>query len=517
MSIISIYGAHDASVCFKDKNKNIRIFELERFIKQRYAALTNIYDIYPFPNESQYINFLNLIKQNVNDPFTTCYYNNIFDNDIKLISNILQINEFKKCDHHRGHALCSFYQSPFEESLIISFDGGGHDQYGNISYFNIYYGNKKNHTLNHIKKINLNFGTAYGGLGIPITEIKKSTHTNSYAGKLMGLSAYGKVINKWVDYIKNYYYTLNIQELFDYINLKCGENTISEFDSYNLAATSQFVFEILFIQQVYDVIKEYNMPICLSGGCALNVLNNQNLKNHTKLPIYIPPNPNDSGLSFGFYIDNQFESNECNITFSGIDIINIDKLETYKKVHRNDLVDYEKLSEYILDGNIVSTLIENSECGPRALGNRSIICYPSNPDLKNLLNSKIKFREWFRPFAPVVLLEDVSLYFDFNEESKYMSFCPKIRSEYSTIFPAITHFDNTCRVQTVTESNKLLYSLLKCLKNKDRPAILLNTSFNIKGKPLITDLDDAFHVLNTLPIDALIVNSSIFYKNNKLG
>ncbi|KKL10380.1 hypothetical protein LCGC14_2556410, partial [marine sediment metagenome] len=182
--------------------------------------------------------------------------------------------------------------------------------------------------------------------------------------------------------------------------------------------------------------------------------------------------------------------------------------------HKGKKIDNSGIIEIINSGKIVGLMYGNSECGPRALGNRSIICDPSISNMKDILNNKVKHREWFRPFAPVVQLEKASKYFEFNSySSPYMSFASKIKKEYIGKFPAINHVDNTARLQTVTKKQHFLfYDLLTEYRKKFNKDILLNTSFNIKSKPILTRISDAIEILNTTKIDYVVIEDYIFQK-----
>ena len=167
----------------------------------------------------------------------------------------------------------------------------------------------------------------------------------------------------------------------------------------------------------------------------------------------------------------------------------------------------------IKEGKIGGIIKGYSEVGPRALGNRSIICDPSFPEMKDIINAKVKFREWFRPFAPVCREEDKDLYFDNAFDSEYMSYAPHVKVEYRKVFPSITHEDGTARLQTVTkEQNTLFYDILTELKERGNPAVIMNTSFNIKGKPILTSIEDSFYVLENTELDFIIVDNLIFFK-----
>ena len=171
-----------------------------------------------------------------------------------------------------------------------------------------------------------------------------------------------------------------------------------------------------------------------------------------------------------------------------------------------------------VEGKIIGVARGRSEHGPRALGNRSIICNPAIPEMKDTLNEKVKHREWYRPFAPVVRLEDVSKYFEWQRESRWMSFCPKVREEWREKLSAITHIDGTARVQTVTrEQNEWLYDLLTEFEKQSGIGVLLNTSFNVDGKPILSTIRDAFSILEKTEMDGLIIQNYYFKKTNING
>jgi carbamoyltransferase len=172
-------------------------------------------------------------------------------------------------------------------------------------------------------------------------------------------------------------------------------------------------------------------------------------------------------------------------------------------------MDILEVASLLKDGNIIGVLRGNSEVGPRALGNRSILCDPSFLGMKDKLN-KIKNREWFRPFAPIVKFEDREKYFNFNYDSRFMSFSPTAKVDAINVFPSIAHVDNTARVQTVTQQqNNFLYNLLDKVGGP-----LINTSLNINGEPMITSIEQGLHILNSTSLDYLIVNDIIIKNKN---
>jgi len=160
----------------------------------------------------------------------------------------------------------------------------------------------------------------------------------------------------------------------------------------------------------------------------------------------------------------------------------------------------------IKNKKIIGVMRGRSEHGPRALGNRSILCSASVENMKDILNRKVKNREYYRPFAPIVRYEDVNKYFDWNKESRWMSFCVNVKEEYQNLLKSITHVDNTARVQTITkEQNSFLYDLLTELEILEEIPVLINTSFNIAGKPILNTYKEAIYMLDNTEIDAILL------------
>lgn len=523
---LSIYGSHDASVTFIDKFKQLRIYEYERFIKKRFAMFSSSFDHRNDygSNQNERINFIKLIKKNLlNQNIESILYSELNTNDINLLLEYFPNASFKKIGHHFAHACSGYYSSKFDDAIIFSIDGGGTDN-NSVATTKIYKG-----TLNNITELpcdnSLDFGNPYSATGFPISEIKPgaegptSQHSLAYAGKVMGLCAYGRVIDEWIVPFNTYYDQNNLSELCHAISIPYSFNSIKEEDSYNLAATSQYTFEKKLNNLIVPYVLKYNTNIVLVGGCALNVLYNQKLfelLQEKGLNIYVPPNPNDCGQSYGMYLSEFPEYGKKEMVYNGLEILDFDKINDYISKYNHEDFTYEKIVDYLKEGKIIGIINDNSEVGPRALGNRSIICDPSFPEMKDILNSKVKFREWYRPFAPVCRLEDKDLYFSNSCESKYMSYAPKVKSEYENQLKSIVHIDKSTRLQTTTSEQHTLFNgiLLELKKRKEIP-VILNTSFNIKGFPILTTLEDAFSVLNNTELDLIVTNSMIFKKTLK--
>lgn len=526
---ISIYGSHDSSVSVIFNNKDVKIFELERFTKNRYAAICKSLENHielgkigtPTNLIIDFYNYINSYIINKGYAVNKIYYLNLFDEDIEIIKSIFtNCDNFVKYSHHDAHCRGSLYQSPFEKALVISFDGGGVN-YDGVGYTHIFIDEKGLQSPpNRIDKLNIDFGGPYSWFAKFIKYIKKDPTLSedlpklNYAGKIMGLVAYGTVRNEWIDKIENYYKT-SIGDGFLGDKLGFEYDSMENQEAFDLAATSQYVFEKLALEKFLPYIEKYpDLPIILTGGCALNVLFNQKLKDLTKKDIFVSCNPNDCGLSFGGLLLNENYGDEMiDVTYSGFDIIDESNIDYYRQNFKNKEVTLNEIVSILKKEKIIGVINGSSECGPRALGNRSIICYPVFPNMKDTINKKVKFREWFRPFAPVCKLEEVNKYFEFDSESKFMSFAPKIKQEYSEKLISIAHHDNTARVQTVTrEQHEFFYDLLSCMEKNEMHGVLLNTSFNIKGHPILTTIEDALNVLNSTELDYVLYKNTLFYK-----
>jgi carbamoyltransferase len=261
------------------------------------------------------------------------------------------------------------------------------------------------------------------------------------------------------------------------------------------------------------LVKYPNLPLITVGGCALNILLNTKLRKILDRPVFVPPNPNDSGIAVGMMLNYLKPENAVDITYLGIPILDKHTLMSHVEERRGTELEMGILSKDLSEGKIIGIVRGLSEHGPRALGNRSILCNPAYPDMKDILNSKVKNREWYRPFAPVCRLEDVEKYFNFSGESRWMSFSPTVKEEWREQLTSITHIDNTARVQTVTrEQNPWLYDLIGEFEKHSGIGVLLNTSFNINGKPILSRYTDAIKVYDNSKMDCLVLSDYYFKK-----
>ena len=524
MANISFYGSHNASVVVENQGEIIVVIEVERFLSQKNAGYSQYLVSYTRPFLLKHI--VEYIKDEYGIfEYDKCYFLNsdtIEGNTKVHYQKLIPAKEYIECLHHLSHAACGFYQTDYNEALIVSFDGGGND-----GFFNIYHA-KDRKTINVVEKFNIDLGFPYMSFGDYLGDIRRepalSIGNLVYSGKIMGLCSYGNVNENWLPYFKEYYrkkpdgnnYLQYLSELGSQTNLSFDiNNRMTDQLGWDVAKTSQVAFEEVFIEMIKPFLDKFpNIPLILVGGCGLNILLNTRLHDELNRPVFVPPNPNDCGIATGMMLNHIKPKNAIDITYSGIDILDKHTLMSHVEERHAKPINYEKLIDDLSNGKIVGVVIGNSEHGPRALGNRSIICNPAYDNMKDILNQKVKNREWYRPFAPVCKLEDVSKYFNFSGESRWMGFCPTVKEEWREKLVSITHVDGTARVQTVTEKqNPWLYNLLTEFEKKSGIGVLLNTSFNVDGKPILSRYTDAIQVYDKTQMDCLILNDYYFTKH----
>ena len=467
-------------------------------------------------------------------------------------------------EHHLSHAASAFYPSPFEEAVILTADGVGEWATTTVAI------GKKNNL--EIKK-ELHFPHSLGLLYSAFTYYT-GFKVNSGEYKLMGLAPYGKplyvdkILNNLIDlkddgtFIldQNYFnYSTgltmtnkNFDDLFGEKPRKPETEKITQFHM-DIAASIQNVTEKIMLLLAKSLKKEYEISnLCLAGGVALNcVANGKILQEKIFDNIWVQPAAGDAGGSLGAalaywhidlnkereeidkdnmrgsYLGNEFKENEI-----------IEKLNeigaNYETLSQNEIIN--KTVNDLADGKAVGWFQGRMEFGPRALGNRSILGDPRSDKMQKNLNLKVKYRESFRPFAPSILREDLNNWFEMNTDSPYMLFVSDVKknrtleltSDQKKLFgidllnikkseiPAVTHVDYSARIQTVSkETNPLYYKLIEKFKEKTNCPVLVNTSFNIRGEPIVHTPEDAFKCFMGTELDILVVGNCYLTKTNQ--
>ena len=442
-------------------------------------------------------------------------------------------------EHHMSHAAFAYYNSSHKDAAILVVDA-----VGEMATTSIMKGMNGNISLIKQQFFPHSLGLLYSSftyfLGFTV---------NSDEYKVMGLAPYGDLKdNQTQSFIKiikkelvNVDDSGSIKINEEYFSFMYGLKMINEKkwerlfgikkrktndkinqSHMNLAMAIQKITEDILLNLAKHVKEITNSNhLCISGGCALNCSAMGKIK-ASKIfdSISIPFAPGDDGGAIGatLYL---YSLLNCNIRaivtpylgpkYTNDEIINILKNQTLKFTMLSDSELYEKVSKHISERKIVGWFQDKMEFGPRALGNRSILADPRNAKMKNIINAKVKFRESFRPFAPIVIKEDASRYFSDND-SPYMMFTAKVVKDCNNI-PAVTHLDRTSRVQTVTkEQNEQIYSLLQVFKSKTGCSVLLNTSFNIMGEPIVCSPYDAVKTYIKSGIDILVINQFLIVK-----
>ena len=466
-------------------------------------------------------------------------------------------------DHHLSHAASAFFPSPFNEAVVLTADGVGEWATTTLAI-------GKDNNL-EIKK-EIHFPHSLGLLYSAFTYYT-GFKVNSGEYKLMGLAPYGNPIyedkiKKLVDIKEDGTFRLD-QKYFNYAtgltmtNNKFNDlfgqkprnpqnEKITQFHM-DIAASIQKVTEEIMIKLTKAVRKEYDIKnLCLAGGVALNcVANGKILKEKIFDNIWIQPAAGDAGGSLGaalalWHIDqgNKREINsndDMKGSYLGTEFTQDEIEKELKSIGANfEKVDYENLinktSEFLSNEKAIGWFQGRMEFGPRALGGRSILGDPRSDKMQKNLNLKVKYRESFRPFAPSVLREDVSKWFDINVDSPYMLLVANINSnkkiemteEQKKLFgieklnikrsevPAVTHVDYSARIQTVTkDTNNRYYDLISKFKEKTGCPIIVNTSFNVRGEPIVNTPTDAFNCFMGTELDYLVIGDCILDKNKQ--
>ena len=466
-------------------------------------------------------------------------------------------------DHHLSHAASAFFPSPFDEAIVLTADGVGEWATTTIAI-------GKNNNL-EIKK-EIHFPHSLGLLYSAFTYYA-GFKVNSGEYKLMGLAPYGNPIyedkiKKLIDIkddgtfrlVQKYFnYATGLTMTNDKFNDLFGQKPrnpknekITQFHM-DIASSIQKVTEEIMIRLAKAVRKEYDIKnLCLAGGVALNcVANGKILKEKIFDNIWIQPAAGDAGGSLGaalalWYIE-QGNKRDINLNdemkgsylgpeFTEEEIEKELKLigANYEKLNYDDLI--SKTSEFLSNEKAIGWFQGRMEFGPRALGGRSILGDPRSDKMQKNLNLKVKYRESFRPFAPSVLREDLTEWFDMNVDSPYMLLVSSINSdkkiemtkEQKKLFgidklnlrrsdiPAVTHVDYSARVQTVNEkNNKRYYDLISKFKEKTGCPVIVNTSFNVRGEPIVNTPTDAFNCFMGTELDFLVIGNCILDKKKQ--
>lgn len=484
----------------------------------------------------------------------------------KLKEHDKKFDDIKKInfsEHHFSHAASAFYPSPFKDAVILTLDGVGEwatttIAVGNGSRLEIV---KEIHFPHSLGLLYSSF-TYYAGFKV-----------NSGEYKLMGLAPYGKpkykdlIIDKLLDLKEDGSFKLDMKYFNYATGLTMTNNKFSKLFGHpvrdpkkdllndfhmDIASSIQAVTEEIILRLTKNLAKEYKIKnLCLAGGVALNcVANGKILKEKVFENIWIQPAAGDAGGSLGAalaywhhelkmprqefkdkmqgsYLGPKFENNSIEEKLKFLEA-------NYKKHNTEEIISLA--AKELSNEKTVGWFQGRMEFGPRALGGRSILADPRSEKMQKELNLKIKFRESFRPFAPSILRDDISDWFEIDEDSPYMLLVSEVKKEKQikmtkndenlfgieklnvkrSSIPAITHIDYSARIQTVhKETNPRYYELIKEFKNITKCPILVNTSFNVRGEPIVCSIEDAFNCFMGTNLDVLVIEDFILFKEDQ--
>ena len=469
--------------------------------------------------------------------FVTC--NVLLDN--KVLKDGIIIN------HHLAHAASVFLTSDLKQSAILSVDASGIES-SNATAF--YIGSEDN--IQYIGSPDNMVGNFYNAM----TEIFGYGSGLFKAGTMMGAASYGKpsekIIKNWkklvqpmshrIPYVDDYTFNLwaasyiaekPIKEIYywrendlkylekrssnwQYIHYMIeGNDKVDSLDNFNYAASAQYVLERTIIESVnnlYDITEGLNGGnLCLVGGTFLNCTSNFKTLNEMKFDnLHLYPACGDDGTAVGAALyqsvilnkDGRKKHTISELCYTG---------NEYPDLPNGIPYDEELIAQMLSESKIVAWFQGGSEFGPRALGHRSFLANPTDSKMKDILNKRVKHREWFRPFAPIVLKERCSEWFDINVDSPYMLYTCPVKQPW--LIPAVTHVDGTARVQTLDkETNEKLYNLIKRFEDITGVPVILNTSLNVNGQPIVETPQEALELFHRSDIDAIVIDNKMFIK-----
>ncbi len=468
----------------------------------------------------------------------------------------------KFSEHHLSHASSAFFPSPFEEAAVLCVDGVG--EWATTSAWS---GSGPNLTplweIHFPHSLGLFYSTLTAYLGFKV---------NSGEYKVMGLAPYGEprfanlMLENLLHLNPDGSFSLNLDyfaftkelqmyspKLEDLLGRRARrpEELLDQFHM-DVAASLQLVLERALIPLAKELRRQTSATrLCLSGGVALNCVANSKLLRESGFEdLWIQPSAGDAGGALGaalayYHLAEKGERRVSSVDAQQGSYLGPQFLEAevedflmqnkipYQKLPREEVL--QETSRFLEEGKVIGWFQGRMEFGPRALGHRSILADARRAELQKTLNLKIKYRESFRPFAPVVLEEDASEIFDFDRQSPYMLFVASVRSELRvpltladsskfgieklnvvrSTYPAVTHVDYSARLQTVSrERNPILAELLDVFRKRTQSSVLVNTSFNVRGEPIVCTPEDAYLCFQRTEIDVLVLENFIVTKGS---
>ena len=536
MKIIGFQSGHDVSYCVLENGVPVIHEELERFIREKEPlgdGLKMSFERLPsdYFDDVKYFTYGNLNTRHHGEPVNYSDYDNKMREIIKKNNG-----ELYAIGHHQSHAANAFFSSNYDESLIITIDGSGTDkldwkdykkdvlELGEGNYFSTSFTFWKGSGLDiepieRIPMQKLTIGSPWRIYTKEIFGLSAGHPHGLAAGTVMAMASTGDSEKYWKDFYDGF--ALGGGGRSVKVMDNCRKYKVvadkSEQDAFDVAAGIQKATEMICKEVMAPYIEKYNPKnICMSGGVVLNSV--MIGKMYDWFPnveqIYICPVPYDGGLAIGAaqYVYHQIlrnprvEWNDSCTPYLGCDYDLKDVEEVLDKNKEKITVestDDTNVVKLLTEQNIISVFGGGSESGRRALGNRSILCDPRGPKMKDIINEKVKHRQWFRPFAPSILRDKVSEWFYRDVDSPYMTTVLDWKEEVKDRVPAVVHLNGTARLQTVTRNdNEWYYNFIEKFYEETGVPIVLNTSFNDR-EPIVENPEHALNCFMRTNIDYL--------------
>lgn len=553
---LGIHLGHDRSVSVVCDGKLLGSLAAERIDRKKHSISSKI----PFETIDTLLSYLCI------DIYTIKYVGITYaavkiDNLSQIYAEQLQERypnwNFKiiPVSHHLAHAASSYYTSTFDKALVFIADGGGDLANGCEEAESLYIATRQSglqlleqrlqtnviHTLSR-EQFHLYpcMNEMYRNEQISIAKkYEQITYILGFgwnqSGKTMGLASYGKeLLPIIVPEVSSLQYDLTaeflIKEIYQlYLSSGSSYQYYISQNKEDIAKTLQTFVETLIIDIIGYLLQKYQIyHICLAGGLFLNcLLNHKILEKYPEITLHICPAAGDDGQSIGaayiayqYFVDKKLESiNQTTLPYLGLSYNNEQIRDVLERKHIS--YKYYENREYlckiiateIYNNKIIGFFTGRSEVGPRALCHRSLLANATWSHMKDYLNEKVKHRENFRPFAPVVMEEFEKQYFKLKQSSPYMLLAPTVVTEYASQIPSVVHVDQTARVQSVNEkTNPFIYQIIKSFYELSGVPVVLNTSFNDNGEPIVETPQDAINTFLSTEIDVLVLENFLIYK-----
>ncbi|CAE6967053.1 nolO [Symbiodinium sp. CCMP2592] len=565
-AIISIQAGHDASIAISSGSRIQCVLELERLFEIRYfpEAVENF--------QSNWRQALEIVRDRCDCDEGPCPQE--FDYGImvgfglrlkthftwlpKVVELVFRVHRWRNVNHHEAHALMGYFSSPFRSALVLSYDGGGND-----GVFNVFLA--RGQDLWRIARKPLNLGTGYHRLASYLPQVTGASEVGlvacaalekegdwidlkysfgdtlalSFAGKLMGFSGLSPPSQEVSPWIRRFYERLEHRQN-EVPRAMLEKICEGETGAREVAASIQEEFARIVREVLADYLHELERKkvsvegIVLTGGCALNVVVNQQVRDSlteatSERPnpmkpqdVYVPPAPNDSGLTVGgVWAVSPPAGPRQKLQYLGFQLWDLEILERMAEERGakrlSALGGVHFLAELLCEKRererrpILAVVRGRQEFGPRALGHRSLLAVPDAADLRDRMN-RLKFRQWYRPVAPMIAEEGLEEVFGHKYTSPSMEFAPLVREEVRERFPALAHFDGTARHQSVSkEDEPWVHALLLAVGNRTGLPALINTSFNSRGKPIVNTVAESLKMLDELAdLDYVLIEDWLF-------